>query len=85
MDGVFYVKAAAFLGAAIAMGVGSIGPALGQGLVGAKALEGMAKFPESASPVRTTMILAMVIVETAALYSLLIAGALIYVGLTTSL
>ena len=39
MEGIFYVKAAAFFGAALAMGIGSIGPALGQGLIGMKACE----------------------------------------------
>ncbi len=84
MEGVFYVKAAAFLGAALAMGIGSIGPALGQGLIGMKACESMGKYPESAGKIRTTMMIAMGLVETAAIYSLLIAGALIYVGHSTN-
>src|SRR5438477_185405 len=32
MDGIFYAKAAAFIGAAITMGFGSLGPALGQAI-----------------------------------------------------
>ncbi len=84
MEGIFYVKAAAFLGAAIAMGIGSIGPALGQGLIGMKACESMGKYPESAGKIRTTMMIAMGLVETAAIYALLIAGALIYVGYATN-
>jgi F-type H+-transporting ATPase subunit c len=82
MEGIFYVKAAAFLGAALAMGIGSIGPALGQGLIGMKACESMGKYPESSGKIRTTMMIAMGLVETAAIYALLIAGALIYVGHT---
>ena len=80
MDGIFYVKAAAFIGSAIAMGIGSIGPALGQGLIGMKACESMGKYPESAGKIRTTMMIAMGLVETAAIYCLMIAGALIWVG-----
>jgi F-type H+-transporting ATPase subunit c len=74
-DGLFYAKAAAFIGAAIAMGLGSIGPALGQGLIGMKACEGMAKEkdPEVASKIRTTMMIAMGLVETSAIYCFLIA------------
>ena len=45
MEGAFYAQAAAFLGAAIAMGVGAIGPALGQGFVGMKACENIGKYP----------------------------------------
>jgi F-type H+-transporting ATPase subunit c len=80
MEGIFYVKAAAFLGAAIAMGFGSLGPALGQGMIGMKACESIGKYPESAGKIRTTMMIAMGLVETAAIYALLIAGALVFVG-----
>lgn len=80
MEGIFYVKAAAFLGAALTMGLGSIGPALGQGFIGMKACENIGKYPESAGKIRTTMMIAMGMVETAAIYALLIAGALIFVG-----
>lgn len=77
---IYYAKAAAFLGAAIAMGVGSIGPALGQGLIGMKAVENIGKYPESAGKVRTAMMLAMMLVETSAIYALLISGFLILTG-----
>ena len=73
MEGMFYAKAAAFLGAAIAMGVGSIGPALGQGLIGMKACENIGKYPENADKIRTTMMIGMGLVETSAIYCLVIA------------
>ena len=62
-----------FFGAAIAMGVGSIGPAFGQGFIGTKACESVGKYPESADKIRMTMMIAMAIVESAAIYSFLIA------------
>lgn len=80
MDTIYFAKAAAFLGAAIAMGVGSIGPALGQGMIGMKACENIGKYPESGSNIRTTMMIAMGLVETSAIYALLIAGMLVFVG-----
>ena len=73
MEGMEYAKAAAFIGAAIAMGVGAIGPALGQGLVGMKACETIGKHPESAGNVRMTMMIAMGLVETSAIYCFIIA------------
>ena len=82
MEGVFYVKAAAYFGAAIAMGIGTIGPALGQGLIGSQACRSMGEYPESSDKIRTTMMIAMGLVETAAIYALLISGALIGVGYT---
>ena len=72
------VRAAAFIGAAIAMGIGSLGPALGQGMIGAKACENIGKYPESFGPIRGTMIIAMGFVESSAIYCLIIALALIF-------
>jgi F-type H+-transporting ATPase subunit c len=80
MDGIFYAKAAAYFGAAITMGIGSIGVAIGQGIIGMKACENIGKFPESASKIRTTMIIALTVVESSAIYCLLIAGALLIFG-----
>ena len=72
-SGVALMKMAAYFGAAFAMGVGTIGPALGQGNIGGKACENIGKYPESASNIRNTMFLAMGIVETSAIYAFLIA------------
>jgi len=80
MDGIFYAKAAAFIGAAITMGFGSFGPAIGQGIIGMKACENIGKYPESANKIRTTMTLALVVVESSAIYCLLISGFLAYFG-----
>lgn len=80
VEGIFYVKAAAFIGAAITMGLGSLGPALGQGLIGMKACENIGKYPESADKLRTTMVIALGLVESSAVYCALISGALVYFG-----
>jgi len=80
MDTIYFAKGAAFFGAAIAMGIGAIGPALGQGMIGAKACENVGKYPESGGNIRTTMMIAMGLVETSAIYALLIAGALVAMG-----
>ncbi|RTL07172.1 ATP synthase F0 subunit C [Candidatus Dependentiae bacterium] len=81
-EGIFYAKAAAFIGAAIAMGLGSIGPALGQGLIGMKACEGIGKEkdPDVASKIRTTMMIAMGLVETSAIYCFIISIVLCITG-----
>ena len=74
MDGIFYAKAAGYIGAAIAMGLGSLGPALSQGLIAMKACENIGKYPESAGKIRTAMIMGLSVVESSAIYCLLIAG-----------
>ena len=68
-----YATVAAFLGAAFVMGIGTIGPAIGQGHIGAKAIENIGKYPESAGTIRTTMFFALAAVETCAIYAFLIA------------
>ena len=61
------------LGAGLCMGIGAIGPALGEGNAVSKALEGMARQPEMASELRTNMITGCAVTETTGIYSLLIA------------
>lgn len=67
------IIAAKAIGAAVCMGVGAIGPAIGEGHAVGKALEGMARQPETASTLRTNMILGCAITETTGIYSLVIA------------
>ncbi len=68
-----YAQAAVFVGAAIAMALGTVGPAIAQGMIGAKSCENVGKYPESYSKIRMMMIISMALVETCALYVLLIA------------
>lgn len=72
------VNAARALGAAICMGLGAIGPAIGEGNAVGKALEGMARQPETASTLRTNMILGCAITETTGIYSLVISLLLLF-------
>ena len=75
---VFLAQAAALFGAAFVMGLGSIGPSLGQGLSGMKACENIGKYPENDKQIRNAMFLSMALVETSAIYCGLVAGALIW-------
>ena len=67
------IKAACAIGAGLCMGIGAIGPAIGEGNAVGKALEGMARQPEAAGNLRTNMILGCAITETTGIYSLVIA------------
>ena len=66
------------IGAGLCMGVGAIGPAIGEGNAVSKALEGMARQPESAGNLRTTMILGCAITETTGIYALLISFLILF-------
>ena len=73
--------AARALGAGLCMGVGAIGPAIGEGNAVGKALEAMARQPEMAGQLRTNMILGCAITETTGIYSLVISLLLIFIKL----
>ncbi len=61
------------LGAALAIGLGAIGPGIGVGIVGGKAMEAMGRNPEAAGEIRTNMILAIAFAEAIAIYALVVA------------
>lgn len=66
------------IAAGLCMGIGAIGPAMGEGNAVGKALEGMARQPEAANTLRTNMILGCAITETTGIYSLVVALLLIF-------
>lgn len=65
-------EAAGFLAAGLGMGLAAIGTAIGIGWLASKALEGMARQPEAAGNIRTSMIVAIAFVEAIALYALVV-------------
>lgn len=66
------------LGAGLCMGIGAIGPAVGEGNAVGHALDGMARQPETSGNLRTNMILGCAITETTGIYSLLIAFLILF-------
>ncbi len=72
------VEAAKAISAGLCMGIGAIGPAVGEGNAVGKALESMARQPEIAKTLRTNMILGCAITETTGIYSLIIALLLLF-------
>ena len=57
---------------ALAIGIGAIGPGIGIGIIGGKALEAIGRNPEVESKVRTMMILGIAFAEAVAIYALVI-------------
>ncbi len=66
------------IGAGLCMGIGAIGPAMGEGNAVGHALDGMARQPETADTLRTNMILGCAITETTGIYALLIAFLILF-------
>lgn len=51
------------LAAAIAIGLGALGAGIGNGMIVSKTVEGMARQPEAAGLLRTTMFIGVALVE----------------------
>lgn len=64
--------------AAIGMVLGAIMPALVEGRAVLKALEGMIRQPEAAGDIRNTLLVSLVLLETTAIYVLLVVLVLIF-------
>jgi F-type H+-transporting ATPase subunit c len=61
------------LAAGLAIGLGAIGPGIGQGMIAAKALEAIGRNPEAAGKITPMMFIGLAIVESLAIYALVIA------------
>lgn len=57
------LESAQLIGMAIAAGLGVLGPAIGIGMIGGKAMEAIGRNPEASGKVVTNMILAIVFAE----------------------
>ena len=62
-----------YIGAAIAIGIGGLGPGLGIGLAVKGAMEAIGRNPEAGSQIQTTMIIGAALAEAVAIYAFVIA------------
>ena len=67
------VQMISIVAAALAVAIGSIGPALAEGRAIAAAMEGIARQPESAGALSRTLFVGLAMIETMAIYCLVIA------------
>jgi F-type H+-transporting ATPase subunit c len=79
IEGAEIVKAAAFIGAGLSMGLGAIGPGVGEGMVAAKACEAIGKNPKEAGLLTRTMLVGQAVSESTGIYSLVVALLLLFV------
>ncbi|MBD3346653.1 MAG: F0F1 ATP synthase subunit C [Chitinivibrionales bacterium] len=73
MDSVSIVAACSILSAGLAMGLGAIGPAIGEGLGLARALAAIAQQPDESNTIVRTLFVGMAMVESTAIYCLVVA------------
>ncbi len=66
-------EAVKFLAMSIAMGLGTIGPGIGIGMIGSKGAEATGRNPSASSKIQSNMILAIAFAEAVAIYALVVA------------
>ena len=74
------ILACCALGAGIAVGFAAIGPAIGEGYAVGKSCEAIGRQPESASAVRSNMIMGCAIAETTGIYGFVTGLLLIFLA-----
>lgn len=62
------------MGAALGIGFAAIGAGHGIGKIGASAMEGISRQPESSSDIRMNMIIAAALIEGVALFAIVVCG-----------
>ena len=71
--------AARLIGAGLAM-IGTLGPGIGIGLLASGAVQAMGRNPEATPIIQTNMILGIVFAEAVAIYALVVALIILFVG-----
>ena len=73
-----WITVASIVTAGLTMGIGAIGPALGEGRALGQALEAIARQPDSSDRIVRLLFVGMAMVESTAIYCLVIALILLY-------
>lgn len=72
------IEAIRLISAGIAMGFGAIGPAVGSGYIGGKALEAIGRNPEIQQVVFLRMLVSMAVTGTTGIYALVVSLLILY-------
>ena len=65
------------IAAALAISISTLGPGIAQGITASKAMDAIARQPEAAGNIRSTLIVALGMIEALTIYGLLIAFMLV--------
>ncbi|RMG40289.1 MAG: F0F1 ATP synthase subunit C [Planctomycetota bacterium] len=78
MDATGWIAVASIVSAGLTIGLGAIGPALGEGRALAQALDAIAQQPDEANTITRTLFVGMAMVESTAIYCLVVSMILIF-------
>ena len=73
------LEAARLIAAGLCMGLGAIGPGIGEGYVAGKAIEAIGRNPSMSDKIIPNMILGMAITESTGIYALVISLIILFV------
>jgi len=79
-----YLQLASIIAAALAVSFGAIGPALAEGRAVAAAMDAIARQPEASGTISRTLFVGLAMIETMAIYCLVIALLLLFANPYTS-
>ena len=78
MDNVGIIGAISILASGLTIGIGSIGPALGEGRALAQALSSIAQQPDEANTITRTLFVGLAMVESTAIYCFVVSMSLMF-------
>lgn len=78
MTDLAWIGVASMFGAALAIAIGSIGPALGEGRAVAQALQGIAQQPDETATITRTLFVGLAMIESTAIYCFVVAMILLF-------
>ncbi len=78
MDTLALVAVGSVIGAGICMGLGAIGPAIGEGMALSRGLSSIAQQPDETNTIVKFMFVGMAMVESTAIYSFVLAMILLF-------
>jgi len=78
MDGLTLVAVASIVSAGVCIGIGAIGPAIGEGRALAQALASIAQQPDETNTITRTLFVGMAMVESTAIYCFVVTMILIF-------
>ena len=78
MDSQTIIAAVSIIGAALCMGIGSLGPGFGEGRAVAQALIAIAQQPDEANTISRTLFVGLALIESLAIYCLVISIILLF-------
>lgn len=78
MDSLTFVAVASIISAGLCIGIGAIGPAIGQGRAVAQALASIAQQPDETNTITRTLFVGLAMVESTAIYCFVVSMILIF-------